>query len=448
LYFGFVLASTLKSDYNEFWESCTKGVLSLKHFFALLTVCALLIGCTGCAPAQIVLDELIGKEAVAAVETIPHFGFSNGEVTETTHIVTEDELMNLPLHFSSCRSSVFFDSLTGSDRLIYRAYEYALENSFTNILIDASLVEDSDRLYDLLMYLSLDSPLLEQNICYEMGTFTIYYPVEIYEWYSKNACFEGYYVTVKNFAQDLWSKKTEAFQKAEAILLSLSLTDDMSDMQKAEAIYRYVGEHVIYEDYEDTDELTVHPYLHDALFKGKTHCDGYANALSLLLNMAGLPCVEKQYVSLDSSETGHTWDYVCLDSGWTNIDGTFTEWIPDVDCGLSAGPGFAFSDEFQQQTPDFADCYEPSSGQIGLTPDAHLSSISDEAFPSAAIDAYVSHNYEWAYILVDAFSEDDVSRQMQEIANRLRTRIHYASFELVEDRTAIFIYNDNLYEDD
>ncbi len=421
----------------------------MKRGVCILLVLLMLLGCTGCIPVQLTLDYLVGNEKIAAVEALPHFGFSNGDVLETTTILTAEELFAESLEYDDYRVSLFYDQLSDNEQKIYRAYEYALEHAYTNVLIDTSLVEDADHLYTILEYLSLDTPLLEQNLRYEMGTFTTYYPVQIYDFYATDACFEGYYLTIHNFESSLWGKKQDALRKAEEILASLSLSEDMSAVEKAECIYRYIGDTVAYEDYDEAkeseDDLAVFPYLYDALILGKTHCDGYANALSLLLNMAGIPCAEKQYTKEETDETGHTWAYANLGDVWTNIDGTYVEWIPDRDCSMDAGPGFGFSDIFQQESPDYAAFYSNTAQDLVMAPDAHLSSPAGDAFVTEAVNAYAEHNYEWAYILVDTYDEDALDEQMQRIANSLYTRICYASFYLMDDRAAILIYSGDLY---
>ncbi len=419
--------------------------MTLKRVLSAITACALALTCTGCTPIQAILDQTVGDGYIADIESIPHIGFSNGEVTETDYILTVEEFGALDTVYDDYRGNGFYSCLTeANEKTIYHAYEYALENGYQNILFDASLVNNAEQLQELLTFLSLDSPLLEQNLSYEIGTFTTYYPVEIYDFYTKNACFEGFYITVKNFDNILWEKKLEAIDKARAVLNSLQFSEDTSDGEKAAAIYRYIGQTVSYEEYDYPQQGDVYPYLYDTLVRGRSHCDGFANALSLLLNMADVYCVEKQCIKVDNEDIGHTWNYACLDGNWYNIDGTYVDWIPKIECGM-LGPGFAFSDELQQGTPDYADYYTESIDNYSLKPDTYVSTVNDADFVECVCAAYTSHNMDWAYVIVDSYDKDALSLQMQQVANQLRTRVYYGSFPIKNQRTAVLIHSGELY---
>ena len=412
----------------------------------MFMVCILVVTCSGCAPARVVLDQIVGNKAIARRESSQYIAFSNGDVTDIATIMSPDDLRNTVLMYDQYRSSVFQHQLNDlSEQTIYNAFEYALEHCCKNILFTSNLVKDTDQLHRLLTFLSLDSPLLEQNLSYEIGTITTYYPVNITDWYTKNACFDGYYITVHNFDTALWEKKLEAIEQAEHILTSLNIPEFTDSYGKAECIYRYIGETVSYDEYQYPESTDVYPYLYDTLIRGRSHCDGFANAISLLMNMAGVTCVEKQCTKLDGSDVGHTWNYVNLGNWWYNIDGTYIDWIPVCDSSVGCGPGFAFSDMFQQGLPDYAEHYVVGDQNDPMEPDAHWISASSSDFVPGVIKAYQSHNAEWAYIVLDCYDKDALSTQMQRVANELRSRVYYSAFPLMNNRTALFVYNGSLY---
>lgn len=411
----------------------------MKRGLCLLCIAVMMLTMSGCAPLYAVLDELVGNEQVAAVEATPHIGFSNGDVATTDNIITVEEFDALPIAYSEYRSSVLFDTLSATEKTVYRAFEYALENEYTNILIDTHILTDSDRLIDILYFLALDSPLLEQNLRYETGTFTLSQSVSILDLYTREAAFTGLYVTVDNFSRQWWEPKMRALAKAEEIVAELP--GELSEAEIAEELYRYVGENAVYELYDEDEDGEVFPYLSDTLIVGKSQCDGFANALALLFRLAGLESVEKQYTTDSADETGHTWNCVNIDGIWYNVDGTMMSWIPAEGCAMGGGIGFAFPDELQSTPTDYEELYPACDNGLYMPVDVRLSSTSDSAFVDNALEAYESHDSEWAYMLVDEFNEDALDDRMQEFANRIYGTIHYIDYPTDDGKTAILIHN-------
>ncbi len=61
--------------------------------------------------------------------------------------------------------------------------------------------------------------------------------------------------------------------------------------------------------------------------KGKAVCQGYAEALNVLLNRAGVPTV---YASGSAKGIAHAWVLVQLDGKWYHVDATFDDPVPDT----------------------------------------------------------------------------------------------------------------------
>jgi hypothetical protein len=116
---------------------------------------------------------------------------------------------------------------------------------------------------------------VEQNIGQSTQEYTITHSVLNVET-SK----EAYTVVfVEHFASERLQHKQEAIAKACQIVDRMP--HELTQREKAEYFYDYLGENVVYEG-----EIPAEEYLYSALCQGKTNCDGYANAFSVLCALA------------------------------------------------------------------------------------------------------------------------------------------------------------------
>lgn len=400
-----------------------------KILCVILSICIFLCLC-GCTEAQGVLSDFYNA---LTVEQRPHIGFSSGTLFDDSKetVFEATEIGSKITVSSEYRADLFYNTLESNEKTVYTALEYAMENGYSNILIDDLLVSDSKTLEKILHYISLDSPLLEQNLRYETGDFNTYYDNGILG----NAAFDGFYITVKNFTPEFWNKKLEAVEKAKEIIAQLP--DDLTPTEKADSLYRTVAS-ADYFDYNLQDNENVFPYLYDALITGKTHCDGYTNAISLLYNMVGIECVEKNYTPTDE-EIGHTWNFFRIDEKWYNCDATGGNMIPLKECGMGAGYLFGFSNMLQKYTADYGEFYPVSDEGLLIPIDAHISSSANKDFLNSAIEAFPNHGNNWALIVMDACNETEIDTQVQKLADRLRTSVQYYLYPLKENRTAVFV---------
>ena len=112
-------------------------------------------------------------------------------------------------------------------------------------------------------------------------------------------------------------KKEEAIKKANNIITSIP--KDSSDYEKVEAIFEFLVDNVKFEKIADGKNYYDYDFLYDALCVGVSNCDGFSNAFALLANLCGLNGFEKKYYPSDGGD-GHTWNCVCIDDVWYNID--------------------------------------------------------------------------------------------------------------------------------
>ena len=116
-------------------------------------------------------------------------------------------------------------------------------------------------------------------------------------------------------------------------LIPQLITDNMTTMERAQAIYAYITANVEYDQLYYSDFSSM-PYASQtalgALRDGTAICGGYSNALKLLFEMAGIECynVTGSYFS-----ENHMWNIANIDGQWLWFDAT-------SDRGMSPEYGF------------------------------------------------------------------------------------------------------------
>ncbi len=263
-----------------------------------------------------VAEALPEDEAVTAAEAVPKIAFGNEPLSKNSNevILTVEELKAEKLITAELRSDHHYNQLTENEQTVYFAYLYAIEKGYKYVYVDKLIEEETEDLEKTFLYLSLDSPFLEQNFNYEAGTFTTSYDIGE----GKRASLEGVYLCALNFTAEHWNKKTEALAKAKDLVQKMP--ENLSEAEQAEYLYEYTLRNVEYLDYDNADVSTQH-FLYDGLIKGKTHCDGTANMYSLLLNLAGIENFERSYDGTEE-QNGHTWNTVKIGDKWYNVDAT------------------------------------------------------------------------------------------------------------------------------
>lgn len=418
----------------------------MKRILCMALAILILLTCSGCSALQGAVETLTGQTVVEQAQAQPRVGFSIDAVFGNG----DDVLLLLPefaekeLEYDIYRADLHYNTLPAVEQTLYRALEYAMERGYTTVMLDTGLGVEVERYPQVLNCLALDSPLLEQNLWYEMGYCNLTYPVSVLGLYQRPALFQGVYISVDNFALQWWQKKQEALARAQSIVAGMPA--GYTDVQKAEYLYRHLATTVTYYDYDGADASAIQPYLYDALLTGKTHCDGYTNALSLLYRLAGLECVEKIYSAGENEDVGHTWNCFLLGDTWYNADAAGRGTLPTKKSTMGAGLFFGFADLLQKYTPDNAEIYPVCGQNLQMPVDAHLADITGNGFVNAVKKGYAAHKNEWALVVVDTYDESKMNVQMQRVADDLYRTVHWASFPLAGGRTALLVYDGSLFE--
>ena len=412
----------------------------MKKLVSVLIAVIMLFSLSGCAPIEALIDSLFADELVAQMQSIQRIGFC-----KDGHIESGDDLENIVeatefgednAQFSYLRSDYHFNQLNDNEKLVYRALEYAMENQYLGIYVDGRLLENSENLCRILEFLSLDSPLLEQNLNVSYLDFSIPVITNILNLYTREFEFSGYAIAVNNFENTIWEKKMEAVDVARTIVDELD--DTLNEQETAEELYSYLAQSVEYNSMDVTIEDNIHNYLYDALITKETNCDGYTNALSLLYNLANIECFEKKYYPIGDDETaiGHTWNTFQIVDKWYNVDAT---WGSEK-TGIESNVFFGYPDILQPYEPTYREIYPESTDFLGMEIDAHLASVSEDGIVEKIATAYRKNNRKWSLVVVDSFNEKTIDRRMQSVANRLNTTVYYNFYSIVDGRTMILVF--------
>ena len=243
----------------------------------------------------------------------PFIGFSETEVKspDELHQVKVEEIQNYTSKYSEFNTYTYFEHLNDAEKLLYHAFEYALDEAQSCFWIGAKLLEDMERpVSQVLEFLSLDSAMVGQNYEHRQGEATLEYS----DGKSETQAEKYLVVMVDNFEREELQRKEEAVEKARQIVSKVS--DFATQRETAEYFYDYLGEFVTYEATIEGRE-----YLYSALCEEKTNCDGYTNAFALLCSLADIPCIEI-ISDTPKGEIGHTWNAIYLEDRWVHVDST------------------------------------------------------------------------------------------------------------------------------
>ena len=113
-------------------------------------------------------------------------------------------------------------------------------------------------------------------------------------------------------------------------VLNEIIDDNMSDIEKAKAIYEWLILNVTYDDEllqlvsknQNVKEYNGF-YLEGVFLNKKAVCEGIAKALACLANIEGIPCVIVEgYQANNPNGIGHAWNKININGKWYVIDAT------------------------------------------------------------------------------------------------------------------------------
>lgn len=105
-------------------------------------------------------------------------------------------------------------------------------------------------------------------------------------------------------------------QKADEVLSQI-LTEDMTEREKAKAIYRWLRQNIGYISHSEKTEWVRAAY--EGLYKRQGDCYVYACTAKVLLTRAGIPNMDIVKLTVNPS---HYWNLVDVGEGWYHFDAT------------------------------------------------------------------------------------------------------------------------------
>lgn len=246
------------------------------------------------------------------------------------------------------------------------------------------------------------------------------------------------FFAVQNNTRPIVSVGTPAYvlyNTARKILRQIC-TDEMTDKQKAHAIYDWIMWQVTYDTPATEDDYNGESYsayyLEGVFGNGSTRiggvayapyavCDGMSKAYSLMCNIEGIPCVR---VAGDAGESmaeedrgGHAWNKVCLDGAWYVVDCTWGD--SQSELSLNGMPrteyelglhDYLFLTDAQADETHF-EPYELGASSMIYVPETttrKYNVYADMTYNGTAIDCYVT-------------SSQNVVERLRDIASKFAT---------------------------
>lgn len=191
-------------------------------------------------------------------------------------------------------------------------------------------------------------------------------------------------ITYKNTLEDAKRMIAEYNAKADEII-SCTITNDMTDMEKALKLHDYLVLHTKYDlghqMNPDSDGIT----SYDIICNNAGVCQGYAQAYKDLLRRAGV-----ESIMVSSDDMNHAWNMVKIDDNWYHVDVTWDDPVPDYE-GRVKHTYFMMSDETAKTRGEVH--YNWNSG--GITADDNRY---DNMFWSNVSSEIFMYNGKWYYI--------------------------------------------------
>lgn len=121
---------------------------------------------------------------------------------------------------------------------------------------------------------------------------------------------------------------TNLYDKCITILNEI-ITPDMTDLQKETVIHDYIVTHTEYSISGNPDTLAS---AESVLISGYGQCQGYTEAMSLLLALSGITSrvVSGTARGSDDADVAHAWNQVLINDVWYHVDVTWDDPIPDT----------------------------------------------------------------------------------------------------------------------
>ena len=288
---------------------------------------------------------------ISASNTLYYFGNGTSISEDGTISLGKEDILGYSSKYSDTMTGYFKAQLDENETYIYNAVMYASENGYSDIFLPEDVFGDGsfDKAQELeyvITFLSCDSPFVAHN----------YTTDNILKGNIEQFAGKSYYhIQLETLGEEYKSRREAAYEKAKSVIASIP-DDCDTDEEKARYLYNYAATNA---SYQLEDYSTRNVPIADLLIDGKAICDGYADTVTMLFNMAGIETASTNGVS-NETKSGHTINFAKLDGEYYYFDASADSIVfekgfkPAFYFGMSwaeTSDSFTFDDKFQNRCP-------------------------------------------------------------------------------------------------
>lgn len=318
-----------------------KGKIIASVTAAVAVTAAVVIGATYILPMF----------SISSSNTLYYFGNDTLISADGTISLGKEEVLDYSSKYSDTMSGYFKSQLDENETYIYNAFMYASENGYSDIFLPEEVFDNGsyDRLQELeyvITFLSCDSPFVAHNYTTDSKLTG-----NVEQFAGKSY----HHIQLETLGEEYLSRREAAYEKAKSVVASIP-SDCDTDKQKAQYLYNYVTENSVYM----TDGYSTRNVpIADLLIDGKAICDGYADTVTMLFNMAGIDSASANGTNTRKNE-GHTVNFAKLDGEYYYFDASADSIVnekgftPAFYFGMSwteVSDSFTFADAFANRCP-------------------------------------------------------------------------------------------------
>lgn len=288
---------------------------------------------------------------ISASNTLYYFGNGTSISEDGTISLGKEDILGYSSKYSDTMTGYFKAQLDENETYIYNAVMYASENGYSDIFLPEDVFgsgsfDKAQELEYVITFLSCDSPFVAHN----------YTTDNILKGNIEQFAGKSYHhIQLETLGEEYKSRREAAYEKAKSVIASIPDECD-SDAEKARYLYNYVATNA---SYQLEDYSTRNVPIADLLIDGKAICDGYADTVTMLFNMAGIEAASANGVS-NETKSGHTINFAKLDGEYYYFDASADSIVfekgfkPAFYFGMSweeTSDSFTFDDKFQNRCP-------------------------------------------------------------------------------------------------
>lgn len=227
--------------------------------------------------------------------------------------------------------------------------------------------------------------------------------------------------------------KAKELYEVISLIMKEQIHDGMTDYEKELALHDYLVTHCKYSANLDTSSKSDIYRAYGALVNGDAVCNGYAEAMQLLLHCAGVP---SKFVIGRAKNSGdewidHAWNLVQIDGQWYHMDATWNDPVPDSGMQM-VHPYFNVTDEILMENHEWeeADYPEASSMEWNYYVKENQYFTNIEAYQKDAYEDLIYGNTKRYEGVIENYQENDDNLQFIFEGNDRYNSISWQTFSM------------------